>query len=136
DPEQRPPVSERESEHLDVEQLCRGKVSELVDHHEHADEQQKIQDGHELKTARRAYSRTGILLDTWRQSRHSRSRRRRRSSRRRSTPSTRPWTASRSSTSNTSSGSRSSRRRTCTPISSASCAIWHRRRSATRPCAT
>src|SRR6185503_19005509 len=59
--DQRAAVADRESQHLDVEQLRRGKVSELVDQHEHADEQQKIQDGHSLKTARRAYSRTGIL---------------------------------------------------------------------------
>ena len=45
-----PPVAEREPQDLDVEQLGRDEVPELVDDHEHADEQEEVQDRHGNRT--------------------------------------------------------------------------------------
>ncbi len=47
---QRPAVAEREPEDLDVQELGRDEVPELVDDHEHADEQQEVEDRHDGAT--------------------------------------------------------------------------------------
>ena len=44
DADERPAVAEREAQHLDVQELGRDEVAELVDDHQHADEQEEVKD--------------------------------------------------------------------------------------------
>ena len=57
DPDQGTAVAEREAQDLDVQQLRRGEVAELVDDHEDPDQDEEVDDGHDQ--ARRKASLRG-----------------------------------------------------------------------------
>jgi hypothetical protein len=65
DPKHRPAVADREPQDLHVQELRSHEVAKLVDHHEHADEQEEIED---RQTAADGYIRNCYSLGTWRRS--------------------------------------------------------------------